>query len=98
MPPEAAQRFLADRIDYERMRSMPCSEAAFKLDRMRELLRQLGNPQQGMPIIHVAGTKGKGSTAAMMAAVLTAAGYRKLGTRYAKEMLSWLGYQASDPK
>ena len=55
---------------------MPCSEEAFKLDRMRELLRRLGNPQDGMPIVHVAGTKGKGSTSAMMAAVLSAAGYR----------------------
>ena len=72
----AALRFLMDRIDYERTLSMPCSEEAFKLDRMRELLRRLGDPQNRMPIVHVAGTKGKGSTAAMMAAVLSAAGYR----------------------
>jgi dihydrofolate synthase / folylpolyglutamate synthase len=75
-PREAALRFLVDRIDYERTQSMPCSEEAMKLDRMRDLLRRLGDPQQGMPIVHVAGTKGKGSTAAMMAAVLSAAGYR----------------------
>ena len=44
---------------------------------MRELLHRLGDPQQRhLPIVHVAGTKGKGSTAAMMAAVLSAAGYR----------------------
>ena len=41
-----------------------------------ELLRRLGNPQDGLPIVHVAGTKGKGSTSAMIAAVLSAAGYR----------------------
>jgi dihydrofolate synthase / folylpolyglutamate synthase len=69
------EQFLLDRIDYERMVSMPCSEEAFKLDRMRDLLDRLGNPQQGMPIVHVAGTKGKGSTAAMMASVLKAAGF-----------------------
>ncbi len=69
-------QFLMGRIDYERTLSMPCSEAAFKLDRMRELLDRLGNPQRGLPIVHVAGTKGKGSTAAMVAAILTAAGYR----------------------
>jgi dihydrofolate synthase / folylpolyglutamate synthase len=69
-------RFLDGRIDYERAQSMPCSEEAFKLDRMRELLHRLGNPQEGMPIVHVAGTKGKGSTSAMLAAVLSAAGYR----------------------
>ncbi len=71
-----ARRFLLDRINYERAQSMPCSEEAFKLDRMRELLNRLGNPQQGMPIIHIAGTKGKGSTSAMLAAMLSAAGFR----------------------
>ncbi len=71
-----AERFLAGRIDYERTLSMPNSEAALKLDRMRELLRRLGNPQQALPIVHIAGTKGKGSTAATIAAVLTAAGLR----------------------
>ena len=73
--PDDARRFLMDRINYERAQSMPCSEEAFKLDRMRELLNRLGNPQQGMPIVHVAGTKGKGSTSAMLAAVLSAAGF-----------------------
>ena len=74
--PEAALRFLVGRIDYERMQSMPCAEEAFKLDRMRELLRRLDNPQHGLPIVHVAGTKGKGSTAAMIASALSAAGHR----------------------
>jgi dihydrofolate synthase/folylpolyglutamate synthase len=73
---DAALRFLLARIDYERTQSMPRSEEAFKLDRMRELLGRMGNPQEGMPIVHVAGTKGKGSTSAMIAAVLSAAGYR----------------------
>jgi dihydrofolate synthase/folylpolyglutamate synthase len=65
-----------DRINYERSLSMPDAEEAFKLDRMRALLCRLGDPQNRLPVIHVAGTKGKGSTAAMMAAVLAAAGYR----------------------
>jgi dihydrofolate synthase/folylpolyglutamate synthase len=43
---------------------------------MRDLLRRLDNPQRGLPIVHVAGTKGKGSTSAMIAAALTAAGHR----------------------
>jgi dihydrofolate synthase / folylpolyglutamate synthase len=43
---------------------------------MRQLLRRLGQPDVGMKIVHVAGTKGKGSTSAMIAAMLAAAGYR----------------------
>lgn len=46
------------------------------LDRMRELMHALGDPQNGLHFIHVAGTNGKGSTAAMLSAILTAAGYR----------------------
>ncbi|NQU19749.1 MAG: bifunctional folylpolyglutamate synthase/dihydrofolate synthase [Candidatus Nealsonbacteria bacterium] len=73
---EAALRFLFGRIDYERMTAVPYRQQEFKLDRMRELVRRLGSPHEQMPIVHIAGTKGKGSTAAMIAAVLTAAGYR----------------------
>jgi dihydrofolate synthase/folylpolyglutamate synthase len=47
-----------------------------KLDRMRALLTQLGDPQEHLPILHVAGSKGKGSTAAMLATILQRAGYR----------------------
>ena len=46
------------------------------LDRMRILLDRLGNPQKQLRFVHVAGTNGKGSTCACMAAVLQAAGYR----------------------
>jgi dihydrofolate synthase/folylpolyglutamate synthase len=72
----AAIDFLHDRVDYERALAVPYHGRHFSLDRTRELLARLGNPQQKYPIVHVAGTKGKGSTAAMIAAVLTAAGYR----------------------
>jgi dihydrofolate synthase/folylpolyglutamate synthase len=73
---EAALRFLDGRIDYERVRSVPYRAQEFKLDRMRELVARLDHPQQRLRIVHVAGTKGKGSTAAMLGAVLSAAGYR----------------------
>lgn len=46
------------------------------LERELELLERLGNPQAGMKVVHIAGTNGKGSTAAMLASVLTKAGYR----------------------
>lgn len=46
------------------------------LENMRELARRLGDPQQRMRFIHIAGTNGKGSTAAYCAAILRAAGFR----------------------
>jgi len=46
------------------------------LDRTRELLQMLGDPQKRMKFIHIAGTNGKGSTAAMLASILHRAGYR----------------------
>ena len=45
------------------------------LDRMAALLALLGDPQKQLRFVHITGTNGKGSTAAMLAAVLTAAGY-----------------------
>ena len=64
------------RINYERTTTVPYNQRQLKLDRMRLLLVRLGQPDAGMKIVHVAGTKGKGSTSAMIAAMLTAAGYR----------------------
>jgi dihydrofolate synthase/folylpolyglutamate synthase len=64
------------RINYERTAAVPYNQRQLKLDRMRQLLVRLGQPDAGMKIVHVAGTKGKGSTSAMIAAMLTAAGYR----------------------
>jgi dihydrofolate synthase/folylpolyglutamate synthase len=72
---QAALSFLYGRIDYERAVAMPYGSRELKLDRMRDLLARLGNPQDSLPIIHVAGTKGKGSTSAMIAAALSAAAY-----------------------
>jgi dihydrofolate synthase/folylpolyglutamate synthase len=48
----------------------------FGLDRMREALRRLGSPERALPAVHIAGTNGKGSTAAMTEAILRAAGVR----------------------
>jgi dihydrofolate synthase/folylpolyglutamate synthase len=47
-----------------------------RLERITHLLQLLGNPHQQFPAIHIGGTSGKGTTAAMAAAILTAAGYR----------------------
>ncbi len=48
----------------------------FGLDNTRELLSRLGDPQEGMRFVHVAGTNGKGSTCAMIDSVLRAGGHR----------------------
>jgi len=62
-------------IDYETM-LQPRSAAHFDLRRVDELLKRLGNPHLKVKTVHIAGTKGKGSVAAMTASVLTAAGYK----------------------
>ena len=48
----------------------------FKLDRVTRVLDELERPQDRFPVVHVAGTNGKGSVAAMLHAIFTAAGYR----------------------
>lgn len=47
-----------------------------KLARMHEIMAQLGNPHQQFPSVLIAGTKGKGSTASLLASILHTAGYR----------------------
>ncbi|MDD9994727.1 MAG: hypothetical protein OXS35_03145 [Dehalococcoidia bacterium] len=59
--------------DFERGRSSP-GHSKFHLERMALLLERFNDPHLATPTIHVAGTKGKGSVAAMMASILTAGG------------------------
>jgi dihydrofolate synthase/folylpolyglutamate synthase len=84
-----ALRFLLSLSDWERLTAgqagQPAAPAApavvqtreadrFNLERVRSLMARLGNPHLGRDTIHVAGSKGKGSVAAMIASVLRAAG------------------------
>ena len=46
------------------------------LGRTQELLKKTGNPEKRLRFVHIAGTNGKGSTAAMLASIFEAAGYR----------------------
>ena len=68
--------YLYSYVDYSLKKSAELARAHFELGRMRDLMALLGDPQDTYPIIHVAGTKGKGSTAAMAASALRAAGYK----------------------
>lgn len=70
---DEAIAFWYARINYEVKAAKPSD---LKLERMRAFLARLGDPQDRLRCVHVTGTKGKGSTAAMIAAVLEAAGYR----------------------
>ena len=70
---EEARAFWYGLINYEQRTPTPDD---LKLDRMKALLARLGNPQNRLRIIHIAGTKGKGSTSALLASVLRKAGYR----------------------
>lgn len=71
---EQAIGFIFERINFERT---PAGDKHdFKLSRMRRLLDFLGAPQNRLPTVHIAGTKGKGSTAIMLTEVLSSAGYR----------------------
>ena len=46
------------------------------LTRISDLLKRLGDPQEKLKVIHVAGTNGKGSVSSMMASILMEAGYK----------------------
>ena len=61
--------------DFERPKKTP-QQSEYHLHRIELMLQKLGNPHLDTPTIHVAGTKGKGSTAAIIASVLTAQGYK----------------------
>jgi len=71
----AVLRWLHDRPDIERQRVVRLSDESFKLDRMHRLLERIGNPHEQIKTVHVAGTVGKGSTVAMIAAMLEECGY-----------------------
>ncbi len=77
-PPDRPSRaealaWLDRRLNYERVSP---AAGTFALGRMRRLLEAVGAPHEAVPVVHVAGTKGKGSTVAMIATMLDAAGYR----------------------
>ncbi len=68
-------RWLAQHTDYERQRIVRYNTTTFNLDRMKKLLRALGSPEKQLKCVHIAGSKGKGSTCAMLESMLRSCGY-----------------------
>ncbi len=71
-----ALRYLYSLVDYEKRRIENYTPREFKLERVDTFLEKLGNPHHNYPTLHIAGTKGKGSVSAMLAAIARAAGLR----------------------
>ncbi len=71
-----AQRYLDSFINLELQPLLKKDASSFNLDRMRRLLAFLGDPHKNLKIIHVAGSKGKGSTCVLTAGILSKAGYK----------------------
>lgn len=71
-----AIEYLHSLTDYEKRRLERYSPQTLDLSRVERLLEMLGNPHRAYPSVHIAGTKGKGSTSAMIESALRAAGYR----------------------
>jgi dihydrofolate synthase/folylpolyglutamate synthase len=83
---EAASAYLAGLINVEKERNAPYSR--FDLEPIRRLMERLGNPQDDLSVIHLAGSKGKGSTGLMVEALLGAAGER-VGTFTSPHLERW---------
>jgi dihydrofolate synthase / folylpolyglutamate synthase len=72
---QAAIDFLDRQTNVERVRPDKVGSEVWKLDRTRALLAELGNPHEGLEIVHIAGSKGKGSVCNMLECTLEACGY-----------------------
>jgi dihydrofolate synthase/folylpolyglutamate synthase len=71
-----AEEYLNSFTNYEQIPGISYAQAGYSLRHVEELLNRMGNPQSAARTIHIAGTKGKGSVAAMIAQVLSASGYK----------------------
>lgn len=71
-----ALTYIFSYVNYEKQPRYAYSALTFDLSRMEALLERLGRPQDRFRSVHIAGTKGKGSTAATVESVLRAAGFR----------------------
>ncbi|MGE5279136.1 MAG: bifunctional folylpolyglutamate synthase/dihydrofolate synthase [Deltaproteobacteria bacterium] len=72
---DEARTYLEGFIDYEK-KTAAHYRTAFKIERVKKLLGNIGDPQEAFKVVHVAGTKGKGSTSCFIAHILRANGLR----------------------
>jgi dihydrofolate synthase / folylpolyglutamate synthase len=73
---QEALDYLYSFVDFSLNRSVRYSPELFNLQRMMTFMDALGNQERDYPVIHIAGSKGKGSVASLCASALMAAGYR----------------------
>ena len=71
-----AEKHLSNFINYENVPGINYASKEYDLQHIEELLHRMGDPHLTSKTVHIAGSKGKGSTAAMVAQVLTVAGYK----------------------
>ena len=82
-----AIEYLESFINYEKL-AAPYDPRKWKLDRVEYLLKAVGNPHESLKSIHIAGTKGKGSTAAMIDSILRESGF-KVGLYTSPHLISF---------
>jgi dihydrofolate synthase/folylpolyglutamate synthase len=71
-----AEQYLNSFTNYEQIPGITYAGPGYSLEHVEEILNRMGNPQLAAKTIHIAGTKGKGSVAAMIAQVLSSSGYK----------------------
>ncbi|HEY4711300.1 MAG TPA: folylpolyglutamate synthase/dihydrofolate synthase family protein [Dehalococcoidia bacterium] len=71
-----AEEYLNSFVNYEQIPGISYAQPGYSLRHVEELLNRMGNPQSAARTIHIAGTKGKGSVAAMIAQALSGSGYK----------------------
>lgn len=75
-PEQLVQSFFYGRLNYEKQLPLAYGQHHYRLKPLTALLELLGNPHRSMAVVHVAGTKGKGSVSTMLHHVLRSGGYR----------------------
>lgn len=71
-----ALEYLYSFVDYSLSKTFRYAPVKFELSRLQKLMEVIGNPHTYYPILHIAGTKGKGSVTAMCAQIIREAGYK----------------------